>query len=102
MALRAELAPEGIGVTLFCPGLLSTDIWDAARARPERLGGVRRIDPALAGQWKSAEKPDRVVGLALETMATGGGWCVTPSSGRGHDRIFAHLDAIRDGVHPEG
>jgi len=102
VALRAELAPEGIGVTLFCPGLLSTDIWDAARARPERLGGVRRMDPALAGQWKSAEKPDRVVGLALETMAAGGGWCVAPSSGRGHDRIFAHLDAIRDGVHPEG
>jgi NAD(P)-dependent dehydrogenase (short-subunit alcohol dehydrogenase family) len=38
-ALRAELAADRIGVTLFCPGTVNTRIWDGARARPARFGG---------------------------------------------------------------
>jgi len=35
-ALRAELAPEGIGVSAFCPGGVRTNIRDYEAARPER------------------------------------------------------------------
>lgn len=38
--VTAELAPRGVGVTILYPDLLNTNIWDAARARPERFGGV--------------------------------------------------------------
>jgi NAD(P)-dependent dehydrogenase (short-subunit alcohol dehydrogenase family) len=35
-ALRAELAPEGIGVSAFCPGGVRTQIRDYEATRPER------------------------------------------------------------------
>jgi NAD(P)-dependent dehydrogenase (short-subunit alcohol dehydrogenase family) len=35
-ALRAELAPEGIGVSAFCPGGVRTNIRDYEAARPDR------------------------------------------------------------------
>ena len=36
-ALRAELAPEGIGVSAFCPGGVRTNIRDYEATRPERF-----------------------------------------------------------------
>jgi NAD(P)-dependent dehydrogenase (short-subunit alcohol dehydrogenase family) len=97
-AIRAELAPEGIGTTLFCPGLLSTDIWDAARARPERFGGVRRMDPAVSTRWREAQAPDRAVNLALSVMADGGGYCVVPTEDGTLAEVEARFEAIRAGV----
>jgi NAD(P)-dependent dehydrogenase (short-subunit alcohol dehydrogenase family) len=39
-ALRAELAPEGIGVTVLCPGPVSTRLIEtSAKHRPDRHGG---------------------------------------------------------------
>lgn len=37
--LHAELAPEGIGVSVLCPGFVQTQLYDSDRARPERYGG---------------------------------------------------------------
>ena len=37
-ALRSELAPEGIGVSAFCPGPVQTNIREGGRTRPERYG----------------------------------------------------------------
>jgi short-subunit dehydrogenase len=36
-ALRAELAPEGIGVSAFCPGGVRTNIRDSEATRPARF-----------------------------------------------------------------
>ena len=36
-ALRSELAPEGIGVSAFCPGPVQTNIREGGRMRPEQL-----------------------------------------------------------------
>jgi NAD(P)-dependent dehydrogenase (short-subunit alcohol dehydrogenase family) len=36
-ALRAELAPEGIGVSAFCPGGVRSNIRDYEKTRPERF-----------------------------------------------------------------
>src|SRR5262245_36165494 len=38
-ALREELAPEGIGVSVLCPGGVRTRIHEAGRNRPAVLGG---------------------------------------------------------------
>lgn len=97
-AIRAELRPQGIGTTLFCPGLLGTDIWDGARARPERFGGPRRMDPAISTRWREAESPDRAVALALQTMAEGGGYCVVPTETARMAEFEARAEAIRAGV----
>jgi NAD(P)-dependent dehydrogenase (short-subunit alcohol dehydrogenase family) len=44
--LREELAPEGIGVSVLCPGGVKTRIHEAGRNRPAVLGGP---DPGAAG-----------------------------------------------------
>lgn len=51
-SLRHELAPEGIGVTVLCPGPVSTHLTaTSARHRPERFGGAYEDDtPMPPGQ----------------------------------------------------
>jgi NAD(P)-dependent dehydrogenase (short-subunit alcohol dehydrogenase family) len=43
-SLRGELAPEGIGVSAFCPGPVQTNIRESGRNRPDRF----RKDTGLA------------------------------------------------------
>jgi len=47
--LRAELEPQGIGVSVLCPSTVSTRIWEADRNRPADLGPGRPVP-----------RPDRV------------------------------------------
>ena len=46
-ALRAELAPQGIGVSVFCPGGVRTNIRDYEGARPDRF--AKEDDAAPSG-----------------------------------------------------
>jgi NAD(P)-dependent dehydrogenase (short-subunit alcohol dehydrogenase family) len=48
-ALRSELAPEGIGVSAFCPGPVQTNIREGGRTRPERYGdsGYAKLEQEL-------------------------------------------------------
>lgn len=79
-ALRAEAAVAHIPMTILCPGLLNTDIWDAARARPEKYGGVRRMDPSIATQWKEALLPQTMWPHIAAKITGGGGYltCLPP------------------------
>jgi NAD(P)-dependent dehydrogenase (short-subunit alcohol dehydrogenase family) len=45
-ALRAELAPEGIGVSAFCPGGVRSNIRDYEKTRPERFAAEKGDVPA--------------------------------------------------------
>lgn len=51
--LIAELEGTGIGVTIACPGLVNTRIWDAGRARQDRFGGVRRVPESVGERWRA-------------------------------------------------
>ena len=44
-ALRAELAPEGIGVSAFCPGGVRTNIRNYEATRPERFAAAADAAP---------------------------------------------------------
>ena len=100
-ALRAEALAEGVAMTILCPGLLNTDIWDAARARPDKYGGPRRMDPAIAGQWKQALLPQTMwphIEARITDDATGGGYLAClPPGGRMED-IESRLDALRASI----
>lgn len=96
-ALAAELAPEGVGVTILAPGLVNTGIWDAARARPERFGGARRLPDSVGERWRQAQGPEVVVRPAMESIARGGGWCVVPTEDDTAPGFEARHAAIRDG-----
>lgn len=75
-ALAGELAEEGIPTTILCPGLLNTDIWDGARARPDRYGGQRRMDPSIADNWRKAKHPKIMWPHIVSSIDEGGGYLV--------------------------
>ncbi|ABC63555.1 SDR family NAD(P)-dependent oxidoreductase [Erythrobacter litoralis] len=81
-ALAAELAEEQIGVTILCPGILNTQIWNAAQARPERFGGARSAPDEAGEHWRAQPGPE-VLAEGIDTvLGRGGGWCIVPTEGR--------------------
>ncbi len=78
-ALMAELAPKGVGVTILCPGILDTEIWNAAQARPERFGGARQTPGEVGDHWRAQPGPDVLARGLDEALAAGGGWCIVPT-----------------------
>jgi NAD(P)-dependent dehydrogenase (short-subunit alcohol dehydrogenase family) len=62
--LREELAPEGIGVSVLCPGGVRTRIHEAGRNRPAVLGGP---DPGAA----RAAPTDAAVETGMDPLAVG-------------------------------
>ncbi len=81
-ALRGELTVKNIESTILCPGLLNTEIWDGAKARPERFGGERRMDPKIATMWRDAQTPD-VMWPYIEKVILGGGGTLTCATDSG-------------------
>lgn len=51
--LRHEL-PEHVGVSVLCPGLTRSQLWNSRRHRPDELGGPEESDPAAAGLMEGA------------------------------------------------
>ena len=96
--LRAEAAAENIPMTILCPGLLNTDIWDAARARPPKFGGPKRMDPSISGQWKAALKPSTMWPHIADKMAEGGGYLTCLPPGGRHEDIAARFAALSGSI----
>jgi len=56
-ALRAELDGTNIGVSVFCPGLVNTNIGDSGRNRPANLADAGfKPDPKMTEQMRAAMK----------------------------------------------
>ena len=66
--LRDELASEGIGVSVLCPGGVVTRIGEAARNRPQRLGGPVAVSlPPRSGRSGQVRRdPEDVAELVLD------------------------------------
>jgi NAD(P)-dependent dehydrogenase (short-subunit alcohol dehydrogenase family) len=48
--LRRDLADSGVAVSIICPGLVTTEIWNTLRNRHERFGGPRIVADRPGGQ----------------------------------------------------
>ncbi len=46
-ALRAELTGTNVGVTVFCPGIVNTNIGSSARNRPAGEAAAPKVDPGF-------------------------------------------------------
>ncbi|MBK6296613.1 MAG: SDR family NAD(P)-dependent oxidoreductase [Sphingomonadales bacterium] len=57
--LRRDLAETQVGVSIICPAVVTTDIWNPLRTRHERFGGPRIME----------ERPTGQVGLDPDTAA---------------------------------
>jgi short-subunit dehydrogenase len=92
-ALMAELAESGIGVTILCPGILNTGIWNSGRARPDRLGGARVLPDEVGAHWREQAGPDVLIDPVNANIAKGGGWCVVASTRDIRERFDARVAA---------
>lgn len=92
-ALLSEMREHDIGVTILCPGLLNTGIWNSGRARPERFGGARELDDRVGEMWRQAMTPEIVATPVRETIEAGGGWCVVQTEGDTRDKFDARNEA---------
>lgn len=54
--LRDELAPSGVGVSVVCPGVVRTRIFESHRNRPVGLEGPTHTDEAIAEVYLDAAK----------------------------------------------
>jgi NAD(P)-dependent dehydrogenase (short-subunit alcohol dehydrogenase family) len=99
-ALYAGLADIGapIGVTLLCPGLVATRIYDAERARPEHLRTQPRAEETAElkaisdNLYGAAPSPDVVAEMAFAGVEADQFYVFTTD--RFDDPIRARLDAV--------
>jgi NAD(P)-dependent dehydrogenase (short-subunit alcohol dehydrogenase family) len=69
--LRGELAQEGIGVSILCPGTVATKLGEGVRFRPERFGGPQEpvATPPSSSHWAgSLREPEEVAPHILEAV----------------------------------
>jgi NAD(P)-dependent dehydrogenase (short-subunit alcohol dehydrogenase family) len=63
-AMRLDLAGQGIGVSVLCPGVVRTNIFASGRNRPADLAGERDTASALlAADLPEAERSARIASL---------------------------------------
>jgi NAD(P)-dependent dehydrogenase (short-subunit alcohol dehydrogenase family) len=60
--LRRDLADTGVAVSIICPAMVATDIWNPLRTRHERFGGPRVTD--------ESRRPPATLGLPATEAAT--------------------------------
>lgn len=98
-AAASELAEEGIGTTILCPGLINTRIWDGARARPDQFGGPRLLPEETGEMWREKGMPvEWVIEEALAAIDRGDRYCA-PVDAHSVDDFEARVAAIRAGIH---
>lgn len=66
--LRRDMrdANTGVGVTLVCPAVVNTELWNATRNRPAELGGAKQANPAAAEFFKQSNSPESVALVGLD------------------------------------
>jgi NAD(P)-dependent dehydrogenase (short-subunit alcohol dehydrogenase family) len=99
-ALRVELQPFGIGVTLFCPGTTNTLMWDSARNRQPGYGGPRRL-PSEAGERLRTTGMDvaEVAAFAVDAARSGRFYAVMPDTAARARRIEERCRNITQAIH---
>ena len=107
-ALYASLKEMGlpIGVTLLCPGLVNTRIYESERGRPSELqpqAGIAEEVPELqaiaAGLYRNALSPDAVVDLLFDAVQERRFYAITSNS---YDRaMMDRTEAILSRSNPE-
>jgi NAD(P)-dependent dehydrogenase (short-subunit alcohol dehydrogenase family) len=76
-ALRAELADTNIGVTVFCPGIVNTNIGSSARNRPAGAAAAPKVDPgfkldpAMMAQMQKAMSESHGVPPGMDPLDAG-------------------------------
>jgi len=101
--LRRDLAKTGVGVTVFCPGVVATRIYDARRSRQDRYGGRSEMPKDFLERASkvaaSGQHPDDTARLCLDGIERGEFMIITDPKIRSfatkrHREVEAALDAL--------
>ncbi len=101
--LRRDLVGTGVGVSIFCPGVVDTQLFDARRTRQDRYGGHAAIPPEFVERASKAvaqgQKPDMTAALCLDGVSRGDFMIITDPKIRSfvtkrHREIEAALDRV--------
>jgi NAD(P)-dependent dehydrogenase (short-subunit alcohol dehydrogenase family) len=91
--LRRDVHEDGVGVTIFCPSNVATDLWDAKRTRPERHGGPLRAPEdsgvRFAARGRTAEDTAHDAFVGMEEGAF-----LVLTDERMSDFVTAHADEL--------
>ena len=68
-ALRKDLEPDGVGVTMLCPGPVKTSIDTCDRLRPERAGESAVSSKAAIPVIENGKHPDEVGDMVIQGIA---------------------------------
>ena len=95
-ALRSDLAPDGVGVTILCPGPVATGIARGDRLRPASAGTSATSSKAAVPIVDQGMSPDEVAGLVVRGIRENAAYVFThPEFGV----IFEpRLQAIREAL----
>lgn len=69
--LRRDLDGSGIGVSLICPSVVRTNLWNARRVRPDKFGGPREAPAELAQSMDIGRTAEATVDTAFEGLDAG-------------------------------
>lgn len=99
-ALRSELVASGVGVSVVCPGLIDTRIFESERNRPDAMADPSRGNP-LAEQYREAlatnGAPPELVADFVHRAVLDGQFFVFPTSDL-DAMIEARLADVRQGL----
>ena len=71
-AMRKDLADDGIGVSVVCPGVVNTQTWNSLSFRQERFGGpIHGTPESKAAVENYGQDPDEVAAMIMKAVKAG-------------------------------
>lgn len=102
-ALKVDLAPEGVGVSILCPGVVKTDISHSGKKRPNKYGGAVDANAGheLAKAADNGTEPIQFGRWVVKAIEENRLYVITHPDDRNlvearHDRISAAFDDSKD------
>ena len=69
--MRRDYAGTNLAVSVLCPGLVRSEIWNSYRNRPDAAGGPRQLDPKFAEENRAGLPAGVAAARILDQLADG-------------------------------
>jgi NAD(P)-dependent dehydrogenase (short-subunit alcohol dehydrogenase family) len=70
-AMRRDYEGTNLAVSVLCPAVVQSDIWNTLRNRPDYAGGPRQIDPKYAAENQQGLPANIAAARVLDQLAAG-------------------------------